>query len=93
MCKFNKCMFGVKPFLRCWDSTIDGYLQESGFIQSKADPCIYFKDAGGEAPNYLGVYADGIIIAAKSNLQLQQVTVNLGPPDHKYGAPSVTLRQ
>ena len=70
-CKFNKVIYGLKQSLRCWNSTIDSYLQESGFSQSKADPCIYLKDAGGEVPIYL--YVDDITIAAKSSLQLQQV--------------------
>ena len=73
VCKSNKSIYGLKLSPRCWNSTIDIYLQESGFSQSKADPCIYLKDAGGETPIYLGVYVDEIIIAAKSNLQLQLV--------------------
>ena len=77
LCKLNKSIHGLKQSPRCWNSTIDSYLQESGFSQSKADPCIYFKDAGGEAPIYLGVNVGDIIIVAKSDLQLLQLKDNL----------------
>ncbi len=73
VCKLNKSIYGLKQSPHCWNTTLDGHLKKIGFIQSKADPCIYCKDAGGERSIYMGVYVDDIIIAAKTNSQLQNV--------------------
>ena len=40
-----------------------------GFTQSNGDPCIYFRDAGGEKM-YMGVYVDDIVLAARTDEML-----------------------
>ena len=77
VCKLKKSIYGLKQSPRCWNTTLDQYLKRCSFTQSKADPCIYFKDAGGENPCYIGVYVDDIIIAAKLDHQIQQVKDSL----------------
>ncbi len=76
VCKLNKSIYGLKQSPRCWNTTLDSHLKKIGFIQSKADPCIYHK-AGGEAPIYMGVYVDDIVIAGKTDFQLHNVKESL----------------
>ena len=76
VCKLKKSIYGLKQSPRCWNSALDVYLKQIGFTQSNSDPCIYFKDAGGEKV-YMGVYVDDIVLAARTDKVLQQVKSDL----------------
>ena len=69
VCKLKKSIYGLKQSPRCWNTALDKHLKSIGFAQSNCDPCIYYKDVGGEV-FYMGVYVDDIILAAKTDQQL-----------------------
>ena len=46
------------------------------FTQSQNDPCIYYKNIGGEK-FYIGVYVDDIILAGKTDRNLEEVKTAL----------------
>ena len=69
VCKLKKSIYGLKQSPRCWNVALDSQLSEIGFSQSKNDPCIYFKGTGDDKL-YLGVYADDIILAGKTDSAL-----------------------
>ena len=60
VCKLKKSIYGLKQ------------LKEMEFIQSQNDPCIYYKNTGGEM-FYVGVYVDGIVLAGKTERDLEEV--------------------
>ncbi len=39
-------VYGLKQSLRCWNSTIDDYLKQLGFLQRSSDPCVYTAAVG-----------------------------------------------
>ena len=55
VCKLKKSIYGLKQSPRCWNVALDTQLKEMGFTQSKNDPCIYYKNIGGEM-FYMGVF-------------------------------------
>ena len=72
VCKLRKSIYGLKQSPRCWNTALDAYLKSIGFKQSNSDPCIYYRGTGGDV-FYLGVYVDDIVLAAKTDEQLQEV--------------------
>ena len=40
VCKLKRSLYCLKQSPRCWNSTLDGYLKQLGFLQSNSDPCI-----------------------------------------------------
>ena len=43
VCKLKKGLYGLKQSARCWNSTLDKYLEESGYRSCRADGCLYVK--------------------------------------------------
>ncbi len=68
VCRLKKSIYGLKQSPRCWNVTLDSYLQEIGFKQSKYDPCIYTSEGV-----ILAVYVDDIILASESDEQMKNV--------------------
>ena len=75
VCKLKKSLYGLKQSPRCWNSALDKYLKEIGFIQAESDPCIYRASSG--KPFFLGVYVDDIVMASESCARLEEVKSSL----------------
>ena len=43
VCKLNKGLYGLKQSARCWNSTLDKYLEDSDYRSCSADGCLYIK--------------------------------------------------
>ena len=71
VCKLKKSLYGLKQSLRCWNPALDQKLQEMGFRQTNADPCLYMKIDGG--PAYVAVYVDDLVIAAKDPTLIKDI--------------------
>ena len=78
VCKLKKSIYGLKQSPRCWNSTLDTHLKDLRFTQMVSDPCIYHQEMEGEMP-YIGVYmyVDDIILAGKTERQLQKLKDDL----------------
>ena len=70
VCRLKRSIYGLKQSSRCWNSTIDGYLKQLGFLQSNSDPCVYIAAVGEMA--VVGVYVDDIVVAYKSEARLKK---------------------
>ena len=44
VCKLHKSLYGLKQSARCWNNVIDEYFKDHGYIQNKADQCVYIKN-------------------------------------------------
>ena len=64
VCKLKKSIYGLKQSPCCWNEALDEHLKKIGFVQSKADPCLYIGKLDGELI-FLAVYVDDIILASK----------------------------
>ena len=62
-----KCIYGLKQASRYWNSTLSGIIIEFGFMQSKADPCLFMKFIKFKVV-YVAIYVDDIIIAGNHAL-------------------------
>lgn len=76
VCKLNKEIYGLKQSLKCWNTALGAHLKQIGFVQSASDPCLYYKDAGGDI-FYIGVYVDNIILARSTHDQVNEVKAAL----------------
>ena len=70
VCQLKRSIYGLKQFPRCWNSTIDGYLKQLGFLQSNSDPCVYIAAVGEMV--VVGVYVDDIVAVCKSEARLKE---------------------
>lgn len=76
VCKLKKSIYGLRQSPCRWNSTLDAYLKKLEFIQTASDPCIYYHKTA-EDIMYIGVYVDDIILAGKTEKQLQEVKRDL----------------
>ena len=63
VCRLKHSIYGLKQLPRCWNSVLDEYLKQFGFVKLTSDPCIYTMACG---EMIVGVYVDDIIIAGKN---------------------------
>ena len=71
VCKLKKSIYGLKQSRRCWNGALDEHLKKIGFIQSKADQCLYIGKIDGDLI-FLAVYVDDIILASKKHEVIQK---------------------
>lgn len=65
VCKLKRSLYGLKQAPRCWNSCIAEFLQEVGFQQSEADPCLYVR-IKGRSKVLIGLYVDDGLVAHNS---------------------------
>ncbi|CAB1096463.1 unnamed protein product [Ectocarpus sp. CCAP 1310/34] len=84
-------LYGLRLSPKGWCSTFHDFLIEKGFVQSKADPCLYILEAEGVI---LLVYVDDILLSGKDEEKVMMVvdllkerfnTVFLGDAQHLLG--------
>ena len=73
--RVKKSIYGLKQSPHCWNAALDAQLKKMGLNQSKYDPCIYYKNTGGEML-YIGVYVNDIILAGKMEGKLTEVKMS-----------------
>ena len=59
VCHLHRSLYGLKP--RCWNKELSCHLFQSGFQQSKADPCVFFHWKDGHL-NIVSIYVDDLIL-------------------------------
>lgn len=67
VCRLKKAIYGLKQASRQWNKKMDSSLKEIGFIQSKPDPCVYYK-LDGQKKTFVGVYVDDFMILSNDAL-------------------------
>lgn len=63
VCRLNKALYGLRQSGRQWHEKFDEVLRSMGFVPTKADPCVYTTDQGGEVV-ILVIYVDDILVIA-----------------------------
>lgn len=87
VCKLRRSLYGLKQAANVWNKVLHDVLIGCGFIQSKADPCLYSKCIKGE-DIYVLIYVDDLLVASKAKDNVNNVYMllntkfevnNLGP--------------
>ena len=63
MCRLKKSLYGLKQSSRCWYEELSKHLVSTGFKQSRADPCVFYKWSSGNL-TVISVYVDDLILLA-----------------------------
>ena len=69
VCRLKASLYGLKQSARCWNTVMDTYLKSEGYIQSTADPCIYYKSCIVDGEKFIiliGVYVDDTILCCNN---------------------------
>ncbi|GFS12504.1 reverse transcriptase [Elysia marginata] len=77
--KLKKSLYGLKQSGRNWSMKLQSHLIEQGFVQSKADPCVYVLHSSRQPSDHaiLVVWVDDIIIAASNSTLMTDIKTKL----------------
>ena len=67
VCKLRKSIYGLKQSARCWNKTIDNFLNKLNYTACEADPCIYVKHVVKGQKDVIiiiALYVDDLIITS-----------------------------
>jgi hypothetical protein len=65
VCKLERSLYGLKQSPRAWNTELDGFLKEAGFVQTEVELCLY-KSSRTAGLLLVGVYVDDLVIAGES---------------------------
>ena len=64
-CKLKKSLYGLKQSSRMWYHKFNTYIQRLGFVRSKADHCVYYKQVG-EKFIYVVLYVNDMLLVGNN---------------------------
>lgn len=76
VCKLNKSLYGLKQAPRCWNSKFDSVLKKFGFVNSKADQCVYVGQVN-KKKCYFCLYVDDGLLFSTDESALKVITEEL----------------
>lgn len=65
VCRLHKALYGLKQAPRAWYKKLDATLAKHGFKACMSDAGIYVSDKPGEAPMYLVLFVDDMLLICK----------------------------
>ena len=65
VCKLKKSLYGLTQSLSLWYQRFDICIQALGFVRSKVDHCVYYKQVG-EHFIYVVLYVDGMLLVGNN---------------------------
>ena len=74
VCRLNKSIYGLKQSGRVWYNTLKKILEDSGFIQSLADPCIHYSDS---RRCIIAIYVDDLVIISPYKSRINSIKLEL----------------
>ena len=76
VCHLHRSLYGLKQSPRCWNRELNCHLLDSGFQQSKADPCVYYRWKNGNL-NIVSIYVEDLILVVDLMKDLEQTKEEL----------------
>lgn len=76
-CRLRKALYGLKQSGRAWNRKLHAELLKQNLVQSKVDPCVYFKNNQQEML-IVAVYVDDLLIFSKTRKEMDRFKENLG---------------
>ena len=75
VCRLKKSLYGLKQSPRCWNTAFREHLEQIGFKQNPADPCVFTRCEN--TMTIVAVYVDDLIVIAKTTEEMQSLKQNL----------------
>ena len=69
-CLLQRSLYGLKQSPRCWHSVFCTYMKEMGFVQSKADSCVFTMN---KPFSIVTVYVDDLILFTEDTTTMQNL--------------------
>lgn len=100
VCRLRKALYGLKQAPRAWNSKIDQYFSQSGFVRSPSEPSLYLKKVGTHDFLIVCLYVDDLIYtsteprmveAFKKDMMKEYEMTDLGSMKYFLGIPSPTI--
>ena len=76
VCRLKKSLYGLKQSPRCWYEELSKHLVSTGFKQSRADPCVFYKWSNGNL-TVISVYVDDLFMLADLVQEMLEVKEQL----------------
>jgi hypothetical protein len=76
VCKLKRSLYGLQQLPRMCYQKFDTYILSLGFVRSKVDHCIYFKEEGG-CFIYVALYVDGMLLIRNDMDAIKEVKKQL----------------
>ncbi len=71
--KLTKSIYGLRQSPRCWNTKFVTAMKEMGYVQSKADPCVFIKEEKNGERSVITVFVDDLIIASRNYKEVKEV--------------------
>ena len=75
VCRLLRSIYGLKQASRVWNRRLHRFLIRIGFIQSKADPCLYVNH---KRKIWITIWVDDLLIAGKDGNEIACIKKQLG---------------
>ena len=75
-CKLKKSLYGLTQSPRMWYQKFDTYIQGLGFVRSKVDHCVYYKQVG-EHFIYVVLYVNDMLLVENNMEVIKEVKTQL----------------
>ena len=72
VCRLRKSLYGLKQSSRCWNKTFREFLQNEGFKQSAADPCVFIRESE-EGLAVVAVYVDDLFLLTDTEEEMSRI--------------------
>lgn len=76
VCKLNKAIYGLKQSSRAWNTRINDFLLDIGYVRSNYEPCLYIKKEN-EKLTYIALYVDDFFIFSNNENEVERVKKEL----------------
>lgn len=81
VCRLIKSIYGLKQAVKVWNERLDKVLKEHCFIQSEADPCLYFKRMNNKII-FIVVNVNDLLIAGETKEKIELIAKSLNEYFH-----------
>ena len=77
VCLLNKALYGLKQAGRAWQQELFTLISQNGYVQSKKEPCIWFK-AYSKTMRLITIYVDGILLTGNDEDEIKKISKIMG---------------
>ena len=71
VCLLKRSLYGLKQSPRQWNKRFNLFAQEIGFVRSKFDSCLYYKDLETAGTVFLLLYVDDMMIIGRDKTKIK----------------------